>query len=199
MQNNKIAILIDGGFYVQMFRKNHGSHPKRADVEKTISDILAKVQTKSGPNCNEMLLRTFYYDCLPFAKKIKDPKGKEIDLKLSKVYAAKTTFINSLKTIDQFALRLGEISFSGWKLDPTKKGSVPTLDLRQKGVDMKIGLDMAWMAGKRTIDKLVLVTADSDFISPIKLVRREGILVYLYSMGTTGIKSELQEHSDFII
>lgn len=61
---------------------------------------------------------------------------------------------------------------------------------------MKIGLDMAWMAGKRTVDKIVLVTGDSDFISPMKLARREGILIYLYTMKNP-VKAELMKHADF--
>ena len=201
MQNNKVAILIDGGFFVTMFKQtNKGVSPKRADVELLISNIMKEVQTRSGNFCNDTLFRTFYYDCKPFAKKIKDLSGKEIDYSLSAVYTTQTTYLNSLKHIDQFALRLGELAFSGWKLNsfkPTVKK--PQVDLRQKGVDMKIGLDMAWMAGKRTIDKIVLVTGDSDFISPMKLVRREGILVYLCPMGSTYLKSELKEHADFIL
>lgn len=71
-------------------------------------------------------------------------------------------------------------------------------DFRQKGVDMKVGLDMAWMASRNTIDKIVLVAGDSDFISPMKLVRREGILIYLYPLGNK-LNEKLVEHSDFIL
>jgi uncharacterized LabA/DUF88 family protein len=35
----------------------------------------------------------------------------------------------------------------------------------------------------KTVDKTALVTGDSDFISPMKLARREGIQIYLYPMG----------------
>jgi uncharacterized LabA/DUF88 family protein len=87
------------------------------------------------------------------------------------------------------------LSSPSFKPNPTK--ALP--DFRQKGVDMKIGRDMAWMAGKKTVDKIVFVTRDSDFISPIKLVGREGILIYLYPMGSTSLKSQLLEHADFII
>lgn len=61
---------------------------------------------------------------------------------------------------------------------------------------MKVGLDMALMALKHTSDKIFLVAGDSDFIAPIKFVRKEGIQVYLYSMGHK-VKSLLIGHCDF--
>lgn len=64
---------------------------------------------------------------------------------------------------------------------------------------MKLGLDIAWMSSKRTIDKLVLVAGDSDFVSPMKFARKEGILVYLYPMGQPHLKLILQEHADFVL
>lgn len=199
MPNNKIAILIDGGFFTQRFKILNKKSPDRADVEALISSIMTSVQAKTGTCSTDVLLRTFYYDCEPFAKTIKNLKGNPIDYSKSHVYLSQTSYLNDLRMIDQFALRLGELTFAGWKLNSYKpKQSKPIVDLRQKGVDMKIGLDMAWMAGKKTVDKIVLVTGDSDFISPIKLVRREGILIYLYSMGAKTIKNELKEHADFI-
>lgn len=200
MANNKIAILIDGGFFVQMYKKNNSNtEPQKKDVEDLIRKIMADIQEKNPDGQKDTLLRTFYYDCQPFAKKIKNPTGGEIDCSQSKIYTEKTKYINSLRNIEQFAIRLGQLSFSGWRLNSYKPNpNKPKPDFRQKGVDMKIGLDMAWMAGKRTVDKIVLVTGDSDFISPIKLVRREGILVYLHTMKSNSIKRELLEHADFV-
>jgi uncharacterized LabA/DUF88 family protein len=195
---NKIAILIDGGFFIQRFKRLNKKFPTRNDVEDLIKDILKKVEIKSGDSSIDILYRSYYYDCLPFGKIIKDVNKKPIDFSTTSIYHNQKNFIDSLKSIDQFALRLGELSFSGWKLDATKPKGKPSPDFRQKGVDMKIGLDMAWMAGKSNVGKIVLVAGDSDFISPIKLVRREGILVYLYPMGNY-LKSELIEHTDFVI
>ncbi len=57
---------------------------------------------------------------------------------------------------------------------------------------------MAYMALKRIVDKVVLVAGDSDFVAPMKFVRKEGLQVYLYTMGHK-VKSRLIEHSDFVI
>jgi len=196
---NKIAILIDGGFFIQRFKSLNGfDNPKREDIEKLIKDVLEKVQAKSGETSIDILYRTYYYDCLPFEKKIKDISKNLIDFKKTPIYQQQFDFIDSLKSIDQFALRLGVLSFAGWKLNVYKPAKKPTPDFKQKGVDMKIGLDMAWMAGKNVVSKIVLVAGDSDFISPIKFVRREGILVYVYPMGNP-LNPNLIEHCDFVL
>ncbi|GHT48634.1 hypothetical protein AGMMS49982_00280 [Bacteroidia bacterium] len=96
---------------------------------------------------------------------------------------------------DKFAVRKGELSFTGWKQDLHKPGHWKP-DFRQKSVDMKVGLDMAWMAMKHTVDKLVLIAGDSDFVAPIKFVRKEGIQVYLYRMGNHA-KDILIDNCDF--
>jgi len=49
------------------------------------------------------------------------------------------------------------------------------LGLRQKGVDMRIGIDIASMTLKHQADTLILVAGDSDFVPAAKLARREGI------------------------
>lgn len=72
------------------------------------------------------------------------------------------------------------------------------LDIRQKGVDMKIGLDIATLANKYQVEKIILITADSDFIPAIKHARREGIIVQLDLMRVpeTQIQKGLLEHID---
>ncbi len=45
--------------------------------------------------------------------------------------------------------------------------------LRQKGIDMKIAVDITSLALKRFVDKIVLIAGDSDFVPAAKLARRE--------------------------
>ena len=73
---------------------------------------------------------------------------------------------------------------------------VPSIE--QKGVDIRIGLDIASIAAKRIVDVLVLVTGDSDFVPAMKYARREGLRVYLKTMGH-GVRPELKAHSDFFM
>jgi uncharacterized LabA/DUF88 family protein len=72
-----------------------------------------------------------------------------------------------------------------------------TPNLKQKGVDIKIGLDVAWISFNRIAGKIVLVTGDSDFIPIIKTARRSGVFVYLLTLKHN-VKSELLENVDVI-
>ena len=60
---------------------------------------------------------------------------------------------------------------------------------------MKIGIDIASMAYKRQVEKIVLIAGDSDFVPAAKLARREGIDFVLDPMGAP-IKPDLFEHID---
>lgn len=198
MSVNKVAILIDGGFFLQRFKKINEKNPRITDLQPFIDTIMKKVSATNPTGVSDMLLRTYYYDCRPNGDKKADPKGNLVDFSQHPQFKAANAFHQDLRTFPQLALRLGELSFDGWKVDPYKPDTYLP-DFKQKSVDIKLGLDIAWMSSKRTIDKLVLVAGDSDFVAPMKFARREGILVYLYPMGQPQIKIILKEHADFII
>jgi uncharacterized LabA/DUF88 family protein len=99
------------------------------------------------------------------------------------------------------------IIHTGWKLGRaalrslarrqravTAQDFVP--DMGQKGVDIRIGLDIARIAVKHMVDIIVLVTG--DFVPVMKFARTEGIKVYLEPMGH-GIRPELKAHADFVL
>lgn len=69
------------------------------------------------------------------------------------------------------------------------------LGLRQKGVDMRIGIDIASLALKKQVDTIVLVAGDSDFVPAAKLARREGIDFVLDPMWQQ-VNPDLFEHID---
>ena len=55
--------------------------------------------------------------------------------------------------------------------------------MKQKGVDMNIGLDIASLAYKKQGDQIVSIAGDSDFVPAAKLARRESIDFILNPMG----------------
>jgi uncharacterized LabA/DUF88 family protein len=69
------------------------------------------------------------------------------------------------------------------------------LDIKQKGVDMKIGVDIASLAYKKQVDRIILIAGDSDFVPASKLARREGIDFILDPMWNH-INPDLFEHID---
>lgn len=193
----KVNILFDGGFYARKFKEANKKYPSAKDVENEVADIMKKLAVKTNGETNDIVFRVYYYDCKPFGKVVKDHTGKVHDFSKSPLYRKQEAFLKDVCRLDKFAVRLGELSFDGWKPDlHNPKKWKP--DFKQKGVDMKVGLDMALMALKHTADKIVLVAGDSDFIAPIKFVRKEGLQAYLYSMGHK-VKSPLIEHCDFVL
>ena len=67
--------------------------------------------------------------------------------------------------------------------------------LKQKCIDMKIGVDIASVSLKHFVDRIVLVSGDADFVPASKLARREGIDFILDPMGAM-IDPSLFEHID---
>lgn len=71
-------------------------------------------------------------------------------------------------------------------------------NIQQKGVDMRIGLDIASLTMKRHADVIVLVSGDSDFVPAMKFARREGAQLFLVTLGH-GVRAEMLEHADLVI
>ncbi|MBS7374208.1 MAG: NYN domain-containing protein, partial [Muribaculaceae bacterium] len=69
------------------------------------------------------------------------------------------------------------------------------LEVRQKGIDMKIGVDIASLSLKKFVDVIVLFSGDSDFVPAAKLARREGIDFVLDPMHAN-VEPQLYEHID---
>lgn len=76
-------------------------------------------------------------------------------------------------------------------------GSV-RMGFRQKGVDMRIGLDIASITLKKQADTMILVTGDSDFVPAAKLARREGVEFILDPLWQK-VSDQLYEHVDGIV
>ena len=66
---------------------------------------------------------------------------------------------------------------------------------QQKGVDMRIGIDIASITYKRQADQIILIAGDSDFVPAAKMARREGIDFILDPMWAD-IRPNLFEHVD---
>ena len=70
-----------------------------------------------------------------------------------------------------------------------------SLDLRQKGVDMRIGLDIAAITLKKLASTVILIAGDADFVPAAKLARREGVQFILDPLWQS-VSSDLFEHID---
>lgn len=180
-----------------------------AELYKYCWDHLAHEQ-KNDPS--QSLYRIFYYDCSPLEKTVYHPlKQQGIDFRHSETFQWMNDFLDNLRKQRKVALRLGELSdkFAHFSLSPqaTKElflgkkqltdisGQDFSISFTQKGVDMKIGIDIASLAYKKQVDQIILISGDSDFVPAAKLARREGIDFILDPMWAK-IKPNLFEHID---
>ena len=200
--DHRYAILIDGAFFVRKLQEQLKRAP---DVE----DVVAEIDSiKANPIFSGYeLLRAYYYDAYPATGKITHPvTGVETNLAETPVYSRNKAFLQKLELQPNISLRAGELSPRGYKLNyrALRSGGlgerplaeddfVP--DIEQKGVDLRIGLDIARLSLRELVRTIVVVTGDSDFIPAFKFARREGVRVILAHMGH-GVKRELKAHTD---
>jgi len=211
----RVAILVDGAFFLMRYKSlwkgRAGFNPKDPSrVARDLYDMVSKHAT------DKYLYRILYYDGKPFEGKTTHPlSGKFIDFATSEVAKFKSAFYEELTKKRKVALRLGHIKYrsqGAWAFRPMivkellkRKKTIDDLaevdlypDIHQKGVDIRIGLDIASIAYKRLVDQIVLVSGDSDFIPAAKLARREGIDVLLDPMWGN-IDKKLLEHVDGVL
>lgn len=202
-----VAILVDGGFFLKRYSKCYkgGATHDPQTVAKNMYTMLMSHVDKAR------LYRILFYDCPPLDKKAHNPiTSKSIDFGKSYQANFRNEFHTELKKLRKVALRLGYLKDNGgWLIKPRKtkellKGTVQvsdlqehdvTFDIRQKGVDIKIGLDIASLAYKGLVDRIILVSGDADFVPAAKLARREGIDFILDPMWKN-IDTSLHEHID---
>lgn len=251
----RIAILIDGGFFLKRLPALVSEH-RCATPGKVVACIryLCRNHIKNltgieDPRWHQHVYRIFYYDSAPYEGKAHHPiDNRPIDFAKSDVARFRTELFELLRTQRKVALRLGKVNKeSDWTFNPrlTKRllrtkmavtalsalgaetdldmdtppppleltaeqardlirmrdiwqslpsGSV-ALGLKQKGVDMRIGIDIASMTLKRQVDTIILVSGDSDFVPTAKLARREGVEFLLDPLWQK-INDDLHEHID---
>jgi uncharacterized protein (TIGR00288 family) len=155
--------------------------------------------------------RIFFYDCEPLTKQMHTPIGKRaINFGRTNEAVFRKALHIEVQKLRKVALRLGRLNDTArWKLTveattrliENPQDFVPTdddfkIDTIQKGVDMRLGLDVASLAFKRQVDQIVIVSADADFVPAAKLARREGIDVILDRMGARNAAKDLLDHVD---
>ena len=189
----KVAVLIDLAFAVKRYKalieKPSGKTHSAKDVAKCLWDTSIKHVRSNEKDRNE-LYRILCYDCPPFEGNSQNPITKK-NVNFSKTDQAKwrNELHASLLQMRSVAIRRGVLSPGGWfipemetkhllrgdlKLENLTESNVQ-FELRQKQVDMKLGIDIASLAYKRLVDRIVLIAGDADFVPAAKLARREGI------------------------
>jgi len=184
----RVSVMIDGGHLRVLARKaGHNYDP----------DYIEKV-AHACVMADEVLLRILYYDCAPYNGKVSLPvSGAEHEFKGSDAW------LKQLAAKDLFAVRRGVLKFRGFKPKkiPIASAALTDADFKpdfeQKGVDMRIGLDIANQADHRSADRIILISGDTDCLPAMKQARIQGLQVVLISFPNSRVAPELLWHSDF--
>lgn len=202
----KYALLVDGAFACKRLYRSLGyRHATAADVIRECQRIRSHDAMRDGS-----LLRIHYYDAPPGTGQVTNPlSGMTTNLRRSPTFARMTALQDQIESSPDCALRQGEVVARGWRLKESAlrqiarkrrplKPSDLVPDLRQKGVDLRMGLDIARLSLRRLVDVIVVVTGDSDLVPAFRFARREGIRVYLDHLGAP-VMRDLKAHSDLVL
>jgi uncharacterized LabA/DUF88 family protein len=183
----KAAIFIDGG-HVRALARRAGIIYNPVLIEKIAHSCVGEGET---------MLRVLYYDCAPYNGVQKKPVSGE-----KHEFKGNAEWLKILAQKELFAVRLGVLKFRGFKPkhipiadDLTDDDFVA--DFEQKGVDMRIGLDIATYSGTRAVDRIILISGDTDCVPAMKHGRKAGLQIVLIAFPGHKLASELLEHADY--
>jgi len=166
-----VMIFIDGGYLRDYLKKNFSTEKINFDFfTNRIMDM-----SIGGPVRGE-LIRVYYYDAIV---------DHDDD---TKKYDEQKEYFDFIKNRFQgYTVKLG-------RLIKTKKG-----DYRQKGVDVKLAIDMITMAYLGHYDIALLVAGDDDYLDVVKAIKGAGKRVYGAYFSNNTSKRLIEEFDNRII
>ena len=187
----KAALFIDGGYL--------RSVANRAEKDYVPDFIEAFAWSCFDHGAEERPLRVLYYDCDPFMGEVRLPVSREL-----REYPKSGEWLNVLAARPLFAVRRGVLKFRGFRPRGVPDSHRPLTDddfapvFEQKGVDMRLGLDMAHYATSQAVDRAILVSRDTDCLPALKYARRYGCQVVLIELPGQKLPRELLWHVDLV-
>ena len=183
--------MLDGGNLRAQIRKS------RKIFDPDYIEKIALTCSEAG----ETIHRIMYYDCAPYIGTVTLPvSGRK------KAFTEDDGWLKTLSYKDLFSVRLGVLKFRGFAINNNRIPYTPGQPLtdedfhaefEQKGVDMRIGIDMANLSSNRSVELIALATNDTDCIPAMKHARRSGLQVALITVPGYKPVPELLAHSDF--
>lgn len=225
----KVAILVDAEWFRKMLKQAFSPRPGPATpapaqtaapanpppIPILTADLFYRNACSALDPQEEELFRFFCYDCEPFGNPQRNPVDQSW-VRFGKghpTYEERMRFFREIGAMPFVALRRGVVKGRGWEIKesftnqllaspyasvPLSAGDIKYA-LEQKGVDMRIGMDFATLSLKRLVDRIILVSGDTDMVPAIKLARREGIQVCVVQVGTHGrLAPTLIEDADLV-
>lgn len=166
---DRALLLIDGG-YLDFLQRSFGS--PRLDYGRMAAAICDHFDSR--------LLRCVYFNCLPYLSSSPTPDEQE-------AYRKKEGFYQRLQKLERFEVKLGRLAYRGVDENSGK----PVLE--QKQVDVLLAIEMVYAAARRSVDTIILLSGDGDFLPAVELVKREGLTLGLAHGPRSGSQLTVQE------
>lgn len=184
----RIAILFDGG-HLRVLTKKSGRRYDPDFIERFA--LACSLQ-------DEEIFRILYYDCAPYTGTVKLPvSGTDF------TFTSPGGWLDELSRKNLFAVRRGVLKFRGFKPKkiPVSMQALTDQDFEpvfeQKGVDMRIGLDIALFSDVRSVERILLISGDTDCIPAMKHGRKAGLQIIMIEVPGSRLAPELLTHCDF--
>ena len=204
--NRRYAILLDGGFVTKRLQERLRRFPDGADYGVELARIKAHEAL-----VHHDLLRTYVYDARPAIGVVTNPfDGTTTNLARSPQAGRSLALQDTLELMPDVALRLGIVVVRGWRIEDRTIRDLAThlrmpgpqdvrIAIQQKGVDLRMGLDIARLSLLHLADVLVVATGDSDMVPAFKFARREGLQVFVDTLRSRGVHRDLIAHADRVL
>jgi uncharacterized LabA/DUF88 family protein len=200
------------GFVDHGYLRAEGARALKLDRRQARTNAAAVVQwikrcSEPGPHPNTVpggpgarFLRTYWYDGAfdpgdrrranqeRFLAAIAAQEG--IQLRLGHIQETKPAWQHALRKALE-AVGVEERDFhKHFELRP---------ELRQKGVDTRITLDLVRLAQRRAFDAAVLIAGDRDLAEAVRVAQDEGVLITVATPALNTVARELRELADHLI
>jgi len=167
--SDRVAIFIDGGYIRALLKKYYGS--RKIDFLKLSEELCG--------GCERF--RTYYYMAPPYQSQpsTDDENRRKADY---------DKFTESLKRLPRFMIREGYLQKTHLPqciqcgLVQTPKCSQCNVDLpvrkfEQKGVDVRLSIDLTQLSASKRIERAIVLSADGDFAPAISQAKENNIIV----------------------
>ncbi len=168
---DRVAILMDGAYVIKRLQQARHRFPASASVRELAQQIGSELRSRR-------LYRIFFYHADPYSESQRHPLTRErIEFGNTATARNNDRLLRDLEEMEDFAVRRGDLAFHGWQVrravgralaGKSSEGVRPedfVPNFTQKGVDMRIGLDIAALVLKRMADTAVLVNGDADVVA----------------------------------
>ena len=158
----KAAVFVDGSFLEMLIRERFPG--KQLSIRPFLSQILDPFNNMRSLDFMR-LIRTYYYDAVP-------EDLSRVDSNLRERIQKKIEFLDYLEEFcNNVDVRRGFLRI----------GHDPDGPMKQKGVEVSMGSDMAIIAWMGKVDEIVIVGADGDLVPAVDVAKRAMITVHLIS------------------